>query len=69
MACSACAAVSHAPDARARSKPVPGRAGEANRHLALIRAVLARDAAERTWCTVTHGRTALMVAAMQARRG
>jgi hypothetical protein len=50
-----------------RSKPVPGRAGEPNRHLALIRYILSRDADERKWCTVLHGRTALMVAAMQVR--
>jgi hypothetical protein len=50
-----------------RSKPVPGRTGEANRHLELIRHILERDAAERVWCTAPQGRTALMVAAMQAR--
>ncbi len=48
-----------------RSKPVAGRAGEPNRHMALLRFILARDAEERVWCTVLHGRTALMVAAMQ----
>ena len=50
-----------------RSKPVPGRTGEVNRHLALIRHILQRDAAERVWCTAPQGRTALRVAAMQAR--
>jgi hypothetical protein len=50
-----------------RSKPVPGRADEANRHIALIRLILERDAQDKKWCTVLHGRTALMVASMQAR--
>ncbi len=47
------------------SKPVPGRGDEANRHLDLIRHILALDAQDKVWCTVQHGRTALMVAAMQ----
>ena len=50
-----------------RSKPVPGRKDEVNRHLALIRFILGRDAQDKKWCTVQHGRTALMVAAMQVR--
>ena len=52
---------------RLRSKPVPGRKDEINRHIVLIRFILDRDAEEKKWCTVQHGRTALMVAAMQAR--
>jgi ankyrin repeat protein len=47
------------------SKPVVGRGGEANRHLEVIRIILERDRADCVWCTVQHGRTALMVAAMQ----
>ena len=46
---------------------MPGRKDEVNRHIALIRFILERDAQDQKWCTVQHGRTALMVAAMQAR--
>jgi hypothetical protein len=47
------------------SKPLPGRGGETNRHLVLVRVMLEADAADGVWATAAKGRTALMLAAMQ----
>lgn len=47
------------------SAPLPGRSNEQNRHLDVVRHILSQDTHDKVWCTVQHGRTALMVAAMQ----
>lgn len=44
---------------------MPGRRNERNRHLDVVRHILSQDVQDKVWCTVQHGRIALMVAAMQ----